>query len=82
MSITIHPMIDTPRRQAARQPLNRRFQTPSRLIPPWNHEPGSRLIPRWTRLLVAFIRYVSPFQHPTRLALHTPQLVAINDKRC
>lgn len=35
MSIAIAPMIDTPRRQAARQPLNRRFQALARLIPRW-----------------------------------------------
>ncbi|MBW7886550.1 MAG: transposase, partial [Caldilineaceae bacterium] len=33
MSIAIAPMIDTPRRQAARQPLNRRFQALARLSP-------------------------------------------------
>jgi hypothetical protein len=50
MSITIDSMIDTPRRQAARQPLNRHFQVSSKLISRWKHEPGSRLIPRWKRL--------------------------------
>jgi hypothetical protein len=50
MSITIRRMIDSPRQQAALQPLNHRPQTASRLIPRWNHAPGLRLIPRWTRL--------------------------------
>src|SRR5258706_1925326 len=53
MSITINSMIDAPRRQAALQLANRPLQTPSRLNPRWNHEPGSRLTPRWTRLAVA-----------------------------
>ena len=43
-------MIDSPHRRAAHQPPNRRAQTPPRLIPPWNHAPGPRLTPRWTRL--------------------------------
>ncbi|MCA3218743.1 MAG: TraR/DksA C4-type zinc finger protein, partial [Burkholderiales bacterium] len=29
--------------------------TPSRLRPRWNHEPGSRLIPRWKRLALGWI---------------------------
>jgi hypothetical protein len=46
-------LVDTPRRRAAPQPPNRPAQIPSRLIPHWNHEPGSRLIPHWTRLYMA-----------------------------
>jgi DNA-binding CsgD family transcriptional regulator len=52
ISITINSMIDAPRGQAAHPLLNRRFQTSSRLVPRWNHAPGFRLLPRWTRLLV------------------------------
>ena len=51
MSITIRSMIDTPRQQAAIHPPHRHAQTPFRLVPRWNHVPGSRLIPRWTRLI-------------------------------
>lgn len=53
-------MIDSLPWRAAHQPPNRLTQTPSRLIPRWNHEPGSRLTPRWTRLYLAaveFLRY-------------------------
>jgi hypothetical protein len=56
MSITIDSMIDAPRRRAAHQPLNRRFQALARLIPRWNHEPGPRLIPRWKSTVNSFSR--------------------------
>jgi hypothetical protein len=52
MSITIDSMIDPLRRWAACQPPNRRPQVAARLTPQWNVAPGSRLIPRWTRLVV------------------------------
>ena len=51
MSITIRSMIDSPRRRAALQSPNHHAQTPFRLIPRWNLAPGSRLMPRWTRLI-------------------------------
>src|SRR5207249_5850350 len=35
------------------QPPNHLAQTSSRLILRWNHEPGPRLTPRWTRLVLA-----------------------------
>jgi hypothetical protein len=53
MSITIRSMIDSPRQQAALQPLHRKAQTPFRLTPYWKYEPGPRLTPRWTRLKLA-----------------------------
>jgi hypothetical protein len=46
-------MIDSIHRRAACQPPDRRPQVPARLTPQWNVAPGSRLIPRWTRLQIA-----------------------------
>jgi hypothetical protein len=50
MSITIDSMIDPLHRRAASQPPDRQSQVHARLTPQWNLAPGSRLIPRWTRL--------------------------------
>ena len=43
-------MIDPPRSPAASQPVPPATRLPFRLIPRWNHEPGPRLTPHWTRL--------------------------------
>ena len=59
-------MIDAQRRQAAHQPLNRPPTPPSRLNPRWNCEPGSRLIPRWTRLTLDDIDWERDILHVTR----------------
>ena len=52
MSITIASMIATPRLPVPTEPAFPSPEAPSRLIPHWNLAPGSRLIPRWTRLHV------------------------------